>query len=63
MPQRIASQLAAVRAQLEHTDATQESPAQIGALILAIGTLVDVVELISEQVADLARVQNERASD
>jgi len=63
MSQRITSQLAAVRAQLEQADVTQASPAQIGALIIALGALVDVVELISEQVADLAHVQNERASD
>lgn len=63
MAQEIASQLAAIRAQLEHADTTQVPAAQIGALIIAIDTLATVVEQINERVSDLARVQNERATD
>ena len=63
LARQIASQLAAVRAQLKHADVPQVPKADIGALIIAISTLADVVEQLGERVADLARVQNERATD
>ena len=43
-PERIARKLQSIRDELEHADTTKVPTAQIGAILIAIGTLTDIVE-------------------
>ncbi len=43
-PERVASKLQSIRDELDHADLTKVPSAQIGAILIAIGTLTDIVE-------------------
>ena len=43
-PERIASKLQSIRDELDLADMTKAPAAQIGAILIAIGTLTDIVE-------------------
>lgn len=52
-----------IRDQLDRADAQQRAEAQIGCTMIAVGQLVDLCERLYQRVADLERVQNERAGE
>jgi len=59
----ITSQIQSTRDYLDRADRFPLTEQQIGSLIVAVSTLADVVEHLSKRVADLERVQNDRAAD
>ncbi len=58
--QTTASQIQAIRDQLDRADVQPRTEAQVGMTMLAVSQLLDLVERLSQRIADLARVQNER---
>lgn len=52
-----------VRDQLDRADVQPKSEAQIGMTMIAVSRITDLVEHLYQRIADLERVQNERASE
>lgn len=52
-----------IRDQLDRADVQPRTEAQLGCTMIAVGQLVDLVELLYNRVADLERVQSERAGE
>lgn len=50
-----------VRDQLDRADVQQRAEAQIGCTMNAVSQLTDLVERLYQRIADLEKVQNERA--
>jgi hypothetical protein len=61
--EQIKSAIESVREDIDRADAQPRQEAQIGITLIAISRLTDVVEALAARVADLAQVQNERATD
>ena len=69
-PERVASKLQSIRDEIDRADLTKVPAAQIGAILIAIGTLTDIVEAMQpkrKEADPMASVyadyQNERRID